>query len=262
MKGWNKEKQCAPPAENPPKIKTGLMSLDKVLFGGFQKNAVIHLFGMPGSGKTTFGMQIMAHILREGWRGVWVDCNGNFSLHRFSQILRCQDLLAQLTLVHTSSFPQQTQLLSYLSCSPYLNQAGCVVIDGITHHYRSERYQESSHGFFQVLVNQLGSLLGIASIWQIPVIVINYGTTSFTAAYQSHLTNRYEPIAANAFKRVELYRFAFSVNPASNSSQKASHFRLYIEKAPNTFSQHRTFQFQITTRGIEKFQLEVTSCPS
>ncbi|NVM53273.1 MAG: hypothetical protein HWN66_06180 [Candidatus Helarchaeota archaeon] len=52
-----------------PVIPTGLSTLDQVLLGGFRKDSIVHFYGDPGAGKTTFAMQILANIIGQGWRG-------------------------------------------------------------------------------------------------------------------------------------------------------------------------------------------------
>ncbi|KAI5866752.1 P-loop containing nucleoside triphosphate hydrolase protein [Durotheca rogersii] len=66
-------------------ISTSLGALDRALNdvvsrgehalsspGGFQKGQVVEIWGPPGSGKTTFGIQLTANALRRGDKVVWV----------------------------------------------------------------------------------------------------------------------------------------------------------------------------------------------
>ncbi|KAI1204911.1 P-loop containing nucleoside triphosphate hydrolase protein [Annulohypoxylon truncatum] len=41
--------------------------------GGLQKGQVVEIWGPPGSGKTAFGIQLAANILRQGEKVIWVD---------------------------------------------------------------------------------------------------------------------------------------------------------------------------------------------
>lgn len=232
-----------------PVVPTQITLLDDVLFGGFRKDSVIHFYGDPGSGKTTFAMQIMANILRTEWRGIWVDCNGAFSLNRFGQVLQAPDLLKSLTLVRPTSFQQQTQVLQQLQY--HLDRVGIIIVDPITHFYRAERYREGSQGFFHELITmQLGTLTGIAHLQKIPVIVINYATST-----QRHS----RPLVAKGFERVERYRFAFTNRQTQEEEVETIDRQLRIEKAPEQYSRNRNFSFRISTTGIAAFQLMKSS---
>ncbi|KAL7629040.1 hypothetical protein AAE478_000558 [Parahypoxylon ruwenzoriense] len=65
-------------------ISTNLSALDQALNdvidgsssalprpGGLQKGQVVEIWGPPGSGKTTFGIQLAANALRQGEKVVW-----------------------------------------------------------------------------------------------------------------------------------------------------------------------------------------------
>ena len=54
------------------RMGTGLDGLDTVLDGGFVKNSTVLLEGMPGSGKTTMGLQFLQTGSRPGDAGVYI----------------------------------------------------------------------------------------------------------------------------------------------------------------------------------------------
>jgi DNA repair protein RadB len=228
-----------------PVIATGIPLLDEVLQGGFRKDSIIHLYGEPGSGKTTFAMHVMAHIMHEGWKGIWVDVNHAFSLDKFAKIVQDAKTLKTLMLVQPTSFQHQTQLIQNIKL--YLDRVGIVVVDPITHYYRAERFTEASQGFFQELIDtQLGGLVGIAHMQQIPILVINYATLEQNGAKV--------PLVARGFQRVERYRFYFC-----DKNREEDHIKyLTIEYAPEKYAQQQTFAFQITAAGITGFQLKPT----
>ena len=226
-----------------PILASGVPLLDEYLLGGFRKDSLLHFFGEPGAGKTTFAMQIMANIMREGWKGIWVDSNAAFSLEKFAGIVGNTAFVKNLIVVQPKSFHQQTQILQNVKL--YLDHVGIIVVDAITYHYRSERFQEASQGFFQELVDeQLGTLIGIGHLQKIPIIVINYATIGGDG-------NRV-PLVANGFQRVERYRFAFgNLEGGEDDPVKC----LTIEFAPEKYSQNRTFTFEVSQKGILGFQL-------
>ena len=51
-----------------PKLKTGIRELDRTLYGGLPFGMVCIIAGKRGDGKSTFGSQIMAHALDQGYK--------------------------------------------------------------------------------------------------------------------------------------------------------------------------------------------------
>lgn len=51
-----------------PKLKTGISELDRTLYGGLPFGMVCIIAGKRGDGKSTFGSQIMAYALEQGYR--------------------------------------------------------------------------------------------------------------------------------------------------------------------------------------------------
>jgi len=227
-----------------PIIESGILLLDEYLLGGFRKDSLLHFYGEPGAGKTTFAMQIMAHLIHQGWKGIWVDSNLAFSLDKFVGVLQDRADLKNLIVVQPKSFSQQTQVLQHLKL--YLDQVGIIVVDAITYHYRTERFQEASQGYFQELIDgQLGTLIGIAHLQQIPSIVINYATVAQDGTRV--------PLVARGFERGERYRFYFD-NLDHNEEERVK--CLTVEFAPEKYSQNRVFTFEVGDLGIMEFQVK------
>lgn len=51
-----------------PKLKTGIRKLDRILYGGLPFGMVCIIAGKRGDGKSTFGSQIMAYALEQGYK--------------------------------------------------------------------------------------------------------------------------------------------------------------------------------------------------
>ncbi len=244
MKLLNEDPQIIFKTKEYPTMSTGLPLLDQRLLGGFQRGSIIHFFGEPGAGKTTFAMQILCNILKQGWRAVWVDCNGAFSVNRFKKIIHKRStLIKSLIYVRPISFRHQTNIIQQLQY--HVDKVGIIVVDPITHFYRAERFKEGTQGYFQELISkQLGTLTGIAHLRKIPIIVINYGTIN----RQKELV----PLVIQGFKRVERYRFCFK---NKNNDEKGEYKEITIERAPNTFAQGSIFGFHINSTGIASLWL-------
>lgn len=224
-----------------PVLPTGIAPLDDFLLGGFRKDSIVHFYGDPGSGKTTFAMQVVGNVIKQGWRGLWVDCNGGFSLKRFGQLLGDPDLLRSLTYVRPKSFQHQTQVIQQLQ--HHLERAAIIVVDPLTHFYRTERYQAASQGYFRELIDtQLGALTGVAHLKNILIIVVNYATRD----KNGHRI----PLTAKGFERVERYRLSFTNLQAPEEEVEVVRRQVTIERAPEKFSQNRQLEFTIIPAGI------------
>lgn len=53
-------------------IKTGIPGLDEVMKGGLRRNAFALISGVPGTGKTIFGLQFLAHGAKKGEKGIFI----------------------------------------------------------------------------------------------------------------------------------------------------------------------------------------------
>jgi circadian clock protein KaiC len=56
----------------PVRVPTGIPGLDEMLNGGFPSGHVVLVTGLPGTGKTCFGLQFLAHGLARGEKGVYL----------------------------------------------------------------------------------------------------------------------------------------------------------------------------------------------
>lgn len=54
------------------KVKTGIIGLDKMLAGGLISGRPYLVTGVPGAGKTIFGMQFLMQAVQEGKTGIYV----------------------------------------------------------------------------------------------------------------------------------------------------------------------------------------------
>lgn len=54
------------------RVKLGIEGLDEMIRGGIPRRSLITTIGSPGTGKTTFAVQFLAHTLASGDRGVYI----------------------------------------------------------------------------------------------------------------------------------------------------------------------------------------------
>jgi len=59
------------------RIETGIDGFDELIEGGFPRKSCILLSGMPGTGKTIFGLQYLCHGARNGEKGLYVTFEQN-----------------------------------------------------------------------------------------------------------------------------------------------------------------------------------------
>jgi circadian clock protein KaiC len=59
-------------APTPPRVSTGIAGLDEMLGGGVPAGHVVLVTGLPGTGKTCFGLQFLATGLARGEKGLYL----------------------------------------------------------------------------------------------------------------------------------------------------------------------------------------------
>ncbi|MBU4407018.1 MAG: circadian clock protein KaiC, partial [Candidatus Altiarchaeota archaeon] len=59
------------------RIETGIEGFDELIEGGFPRKSCILLSGMPGTGKTIFGLQYLCHGASNGEKGLYVTFEQN-----------------------------------------------------------------------------------------------------------------------------------------------------------------------------------------
>ncbi|KAK8079841.1 hypothetical protein PG997_007659 [Apiospora hydei] len=134
-------------------VSTGHSSLDHALVesttdadsslpGGFQKGQVSEIWGPPGSGKTTFGLQLASDALKQGQGVVWVDAFRGLSGPRLAEVTSCkpesptstQEATEVQDMVHftCSSLAHFIALLCRPTASCIPQRASLVVIDSLS----------------------------------------------------------------------------------------------------------------------------------
>jgi len=165
-----------------PKIPTGCRSIDKTLGGGILSGDISLIYGEPETGKTAISMQCAINCAKQGFKALFVDCDGTFSVERLSQIAskdfgRIAELIV---LIRPINFRDQTLIID--RSADYVNEYfGLIVYDTITSLYRAEVAEAPSRAFElnRELNRQLASLAQVAKLRRMAVQVTSQVRASF-----------------------------------------------------------------------------------
>ncbi|KAI8624298.1 P-loop containing nucleoside triphosphate hydrolase protein [Xylariaceae sp. FL1651] len=125
-------------------IPTGIEDLDRSLAnksldvanepqhcGGLQKGQTVEIWGPPGSGKTTFAMQLAANTLRDGGRVVWLLSADRITSSRATSPIH-EPAITNLTHYFTSTLAHLIGLLCKPAASSVPSGTSLIVIDGLS----------------------------------------------------------------------------------------------------------------------------------
>jgi DNA repair protein RadB len=173
-------------------LPTACSSLDALLDGGLESDAITLVFGEGGSGKTNLALQCAREAALMGKRIAYVDTEG-VSAVRLQQVFGGRTDLEERILFFTPfTIEEQERLVQNATRVPGL---GLVVVDSINMHYRlhieggPDAEAEASRSLFR----QLHHLTGFARQQQVPVLVTGqvYGgedtTQPFARRTMEHL---------------------------------------------------------------------------
>ncbi len=120
-------------------VPTGCGSLDELLGGGFPVGSVSLVYGEADTGKSALAVQCVVNCARMGYKSLFMDSDGSFSLKRLSQIADYdyEETAPLIMLMKPTTFQEQIVTIDHLE--KYItNEFGLVVVDTITSLYRAE----------------------------------------------------------------------------------------------------------------------------
>jgi DNA repair protein RadB len=182
----------------PRKIPTGCKVIDKILGGGISSGTINLIYGEPETGKTLMAMQCAVNCARQGYKTLFVDCDGTFSAERLAQITpKDFAMIAEMTvLMRPSNFREQTMIIDR-SADYITEKVGLMVFDTITSLYRVE-IAESPNKTFELnreLNRQSACLAQVAKLQKIAVLMTSQVRTTFNEESVS-----VEPVAPRVLK--------------------------------------------------------------
>ncbi|NHI91614.1 MAG: hypothetical protein EAX96_03855 [Candidatus Lokiarchaeota archaeon] len=152
-----------------PKIRE-ILDLDD-----FPLNKVIHLYGIAGSGKSTFCLQIAFLLAKQGFKSLYIDTISLYSVNRLKQISGSLfDKLSSLILFsNPKSFDEQNRLIDNLS--NFINDdIKLIVIDDIISYYRAEIAKKPKGIRLNKMLNQqVAQLKDLSTKNKLMVVIVN-----------------------------------------------------------------------------------------
>jgi len=180
------------------RIPTGCGAIDRILEGGISSESITLIYGEAETGKTTLAMQCAVNCARQGYKILFIDCDGTFSARRLSEIAseKFEEIVELIIVMRPNDFHEQTVVMDQLADYVAKN-FGLVVVDTITSLYRAE-VAESPEKTFELnrgLNRQVALLAQIAKTKKIAVLITSQVRSTFN---ETHVN--IEPVATRVLK--------------------------------------------------------------
>ncbi len=167
------------------KIKTGSKSLDELLGGGVEQNAITEAYGKFASGKTQLGFQLAVNAQRsvkdggvEG-RVLFIDTEGTFRPDRIEQIAKAAELdpknvLENIYVVRATTTDQQILAIERADKLVRESNIKLVIVDSLMALFRSEFLGRGALGERQQKLNShIHKLQKLADNYNLAVYISN-----------------------------------------------------------------------------------------
>lgn len=226
------------------KIPTGCGGLDKILEGGIPLENVTLIYGEAETGKTTFAIQCAVNCAWQGYKTLFMDCDGTFASRRLSQIAsgRIKEVAELIILVKPINFREQIMFIDRLQDYVTKNFR-LLIIDTITSLYSAE-VAESPNKTFQLnreLNRQMAFLAQMARTRKIAIII----TSQVRSAFNEACTN-IEPVATRILK------FWSDIIIAMKPTADSGVLKSILEKNQKKF-QPITCYLKIEEKGLSEY---------
>jgi DNA repair protein RadB len=250
----------APPPGGVEYLATGCSSLDALLDGGLERDAITLVFGEGGSGKTNLALQCARAAARRGLRTAYVDTEGVSSV-RLRQVFAAdahppkaadldppphvpppedgqallppaaadptEELAARVLFFTPYTIEEQERLVQNATRVPDL---GLVVVDSINMHYRLhiDGGDEAEKEAARSLYKQLHHLTGFARQNNVPVLVTGqvYGGEDATQPFARRVMEHLVKALVRFEKRPDGTRRATVIKHRSIEEGRMGRFRI------------------------------------
>jgi DNA repair protein RadB len=226
------------------KIPTGCGTIDKILEGGISRESISLIYGEAETGKTTLAMQCAINCTMQGYKTLFVDCDGTFSSIRLSQLAseKFNEIAELIILMKPNDFHEQTLGIDHLT--EYITKNfGLLIIDTITALYRL-KIAESPKKAFELnreLNRQMALLAQIARTQKIAVLTLSQVRSVLNETYSS-----IEPVATRVLK------FWADTIIALKPTENPQIIKAILEKSPKKL-QPSTYYLKIEENGMHEY---------
>ena len=226
------------------KISTDCVTIDKILEGGISQESVSLIYGEAETGKTTLAMQCAINCAEQGYKTLFIDCDGTFSSRRLSQLAseKFEKIAELILLMKPDDFREQTQVIDHLT--EYITKNfGLLIIDTITALYRLRiaEFPKKAFELNRELNRQMALLAQIAKTQKIAVLTLSQVRGVLNETYSST-----EPVATRVLK------FWADTIIALKPTENPQIIKAILEKSPKKL-QPSTYYLKIEENGIHEY---------
>ncbi len=146
--------------------------------GGLEPGVITNVYGEAGAAKTTFALEAAKSCIASGKKAVFIDTEGGFSVERFCQMNKKEDL-DMLLLREPKDFKDQEKSISELENLAGSESIGLIIIDSLVSLYRLRLKNGDAQMANQKLSEIMQKLLRLSKEKNIPVVVTNQVYSDF-----------------------------------------------------------------------------------
>ena len=174
-------------------LPSGVFLLDQLMNGGLNTGIFTHVYGEAAAGKTTFGLQFVKAMCRQGLGTIYINSETTSPVERLEQMTGkpFSELETLVKVFVPRGFSEQGVLIDDLKL--YTREdTRLVVVDTLTKHYRlALEDKKTNYANHRELNRQAGVLKGLARFSDIAVLVLNQVTSRMKGS------DDFEPVARN-----------------------------------------------------------------